>query len=139
MPGIVIFGAGNIGRSFIGQIFSRAGFEVVLVDVEEELVSELNRYGSYTVIHRHPDGREEQLEIAPVRAVDGRDGEAVAAALAPVQYVATSVGAAALPHVLPALAREMERRTAAAGSGASEIGAAGRKAASGRGAPGGAA
>ena len=110
---ILIFGAGNIGRSFIGQIFSRAGFEVVLVDVDRELVTELNRHGSYTVVHRHPDGREEQLEIAPVRAVDGRDSAAVAAALASVQYVATSVGAAALPRVLPHLAREMERRSAA--------------------------
>lgn len=118
MPEIVVFGAGNIGRSFIGQIFSRAGFEVVLVDVDAELIAELNRHRSYTVVHRHPDGREEQLEIAPVRAVDGRDGQAVAAALASVQYVATSVGAAALPHVLPALAEEMERRTAAESSSA---------------------
>jgi len=29
---MVQFGAGNIGRSFIGQLFSRSGYEVVFVD-----------------------------------------------------------------------------------------------------------
>ena len=29
----VMFGAGNIGRGFIGQLFSESGYEVVFVDV----------------------------------------------------------------------------------------------------------
>jgi mannitol-1-phosphate 5-dehydrogenase len=39
---LVQFGAGNIGRSFIGQIFCRAGWEVVFIDVDEKIVSLLN-------------------------------------------------------------------------------------------------
>ena len=31
MEKIVIFGAGKIGRSFIGQLFSRSGYEVILI------------------------------------------------------------------------------------------------------------
>lgn len=108
---IVIFGAGNIGRSFIGQIFSRAGFEVVFVDLDRELVEALNRHGSYTVIHRDPSGGEEALEIGPVCAVDGGDLPQVSAVLARTRYVATAVGANALPGVLPILARETERRS----------------------------
>ena len=37
------FGAGNIGRSFIGQLFSRSGYEVVFVDINKELAKELNK------------------------------------------------------------------------------------------------
>ena len=39
---LIQFGAGNIGRSFIGQIFSKEGYEVVFIDVNEKLISELN-------------------------------------------------------------------------------------------------
>jgi mannitol-1-phosphate 5-dehydrogenase len=74
---MVQFGAGNIGRSFIGQLFSRAGYEVVFVDVNTQLVQQLNTAGSYTVIFKAP-GREEKVSIDSVRAVDGRDLEAVA-------------------------------------------------------------
>ena len=36
---ILIFGAGKIGRSFIGQLFGKAGYEVVFVDMDESLVT----------------------------------------------------------------------------------------------------
>jgi sugar/nucleoside kinase (ribokinase family) len=35
---LVLFGAGKIGRSFIGQLFSRGGYEVVFVDVNEKII-----------------------------------------------------------------------------------------------------
>lgn len=117
MSEILIFGAGNIGRSFIGQIFSRAGFQVVFVDLDRELVDALNEHSSYTVVQRDPSGNEEHLEIGPVRAVYGGDSAAVAEALARIRYVATAVGAAALPVILPILTREMERRRQSASGG----------------------
>ena len=40
---LIQFGAGNIGRSFLGQIFARNGWEVVFVDVDELLLKELNQ------------------------------------------------------------------------------------------------
>jgi mannitol-1-phosphate 5-dehydrogenase len=39
---LVLFGAGKIGRSFIGQLFSRGGYEVVFVDVFKSVIDELN-------------------------------------------------------------------------------------------------
>ena len=44
---ILIFGAGKIGRSFIGQLFGLSGYEVVFSDIDEELVSLLNHEKSY--------------------------------------------------------------------------------------------
>jgi len=44
---LILFGAGKIGRSFIGQLFSRAGYKVVFVDKDERLIEALNRQHSY--------------------------------------------------------------------------------------------
>ena len=45
----VHFGAGNIGRGFIGLLLSQAGYEVCFVDVNENFVSQLKARGEYPV------------------------------------------------------------------------------------------
>ncbi|MFP4300554.1 MAG: mannitol-1-phosphate 5-dehydrogenase [Spirochaetaceae bacterium] len=107
---LVQFGAGNIGRSFLGQIFARNGWEVLFVDVDEMLLETLNRERRYTVVVKDPDGSEERLTISGVRAVDARDRDAVARELARTAYVATSVGSGAIRRVIPHLASECVRR-----------------------------
>ena len=47
---ILIFGAGKIGRSFIGQLFGLSGYEVVFSDIDKELVDLLNLKRSYCVV-----------------------------------------------------------------------------------------
>lgn len=114
----VQFGAGNIGRSFLGQLFSRAGFEVVFIDVDDVLVDELNRRRAYTVeIRDDPPG---VLHIENVRAVHGRDVEACAQELADCRLAGTAVGANAVPHILPTIARGLQLRWAA-GNGPLDI------------------
>jgi len=44
---LVLFGAGKIGRSFIGQLFATSGFEVVFIDISESVINELNRLNEY--------------------------------------------------------------------------------------------
>jgi mannitol-1-phosphate 5-dehydrogenase len=39
----VMYGAGNIGRGFIGKVFSEAGYEVVFIDVVPEVVEPESR------------------------------------------------------------------------------------------------
>lgn len=41
MKKAVMYGAGNIGRGFIGQLFSESGYEVVFIDVNTEIVDKL--------------------------------------------------------------------------------------------------
>jgi mannitol-1-phosphate 5-dehydrogenase len=43
----VQFGAGNIGRGFMGQLLWEAGFEITFVDADEQLVALLNDRGQY--------------------------------------------------------------------------------------------
>ncbi len=112
----VIFGAGNIGRGFLGQLFTESGYEVVFVEINRRLVDCLNRQGSYTlrIVNNEFSQR---LTIAHVRAVDGRDGEAVAREIVAADLLATAVGVRALPQVAPVIALGIARR-AEAGVGA---------------------
>ncbi|MFQ5808825.1 MAG: mannitol-1-phosphate 5-dehydrogenase [Armatimonadota bacterium] len=101
-------GAGNIGRSFIGQLFSRAGYEVVFIDIDDALVAALNERRSYTVEIK--DETPETLLIQNVRAVNGNDAARAAEEVATADIAATAVGPDALPHVCPMLARALVRR-----------------------------
>ena len=46
----VMYGGGNIGRGFIGMLFSMSGYEVTFIDVAEPVIEGLNREKKYPVI-----------------------------------------------------------------------------------------
>lgn len=99
---LVVFGAGNIGRSFVGQLFSHAGYGVTFVEVDQALVAALNRAGRYCIEVR--DRNPETRWVEGVRAVDGRNLEVVARELAEADIAATAVGPNALRFIYPAIA-----------------------------------
>jgi mannitol-1-phosphate 5-dehydrogenase len=76
MRKFVQIGAGKVGRSFVAQLFSAAGYEVVFSEVNETVLQALNERREYTVEVR--DRVPATLHVRNVRAVDGRDTEAVA-------------------------------------------------------------
>jgi len=111
---LIQFGAGNIGRSFLGQLFAKAGWDVAFVDVNATVVGLLNEKKAYTVVIKREGRSDERRLVGPVRAVDGRDAAAVAAEIADADLVATSVGKGAFPKILPVIARglvERQKRT----------------------------
>ena len=108
----VQIGAGNIGRSFVGQLFAGAGFEVVFIDVVPAVVNALNERGRYCVEIK--DKEPATIHVEGVRAVDGRDMEAAARELADARVCATAVGPGALRYIYPTIARALEMRVAAA-------------------------
>ena len=99
----VVFGAGNVGRGLLGQVFSEAGLEVVFVDVADRLVTALNDDRSYLHITVDNDSRLEAV-ISPVRAVRADDPGAVAAALMDAAVAGVCVGARVLPEVCRTIA-----------------------------------
>ncbi len=109
---IIIFGAGKIGRSFIGQIFFRNGYRVVYVDTDSRLIRQLNEAKRYCVATLHNDGSRDDYWVDGIEAVDGRDQDACLRALSQGSLVATSVGARALPAVCGTLAKASRKRVA---------------------------
>lgn len=107
----IIFGAGNVGRGFLGQLFSESGYEVVLVDVDEPLVRGLAQHGRYTIRLVDNDWLDE-VTVAPVRALLAGDVDGVAQAVAAAGIAATAVGVRALPFVAPVLAAGIAQRAA---------------------------
>jgi mannitol-1-phosphate 5-dehydrogenase len=107
-PKAVQFGAGNIGRGFLGQLFFESGCEIVFVDVDAELVSEINRRGSYPI--RIVGESSHDITIKGARGVDGADIAAVIHELATADIAATAVGVKALPSVAEPIARGLEVR-----------------------------
>jgi mannitol-1-phosphate 5-dehydrogenase len=98
----VQFGAGNIGRGFLGQLFSESGFETVFVDVAEDLVGLLNARGEYPL--RIIGERSKMVTVRNVRAVRAADREAVARELAGADIAATAVGVNVMDSIAASLA-----------------------------------
>jgi mannitol-1-phosphate 5-dehydrogenase len=104
------FGAGNIGRSFIGKIFSDAGWDVVFIDVNEKLVQLLSERKYYNVIIKQEGKSDEVFRIGPVRAIHSSNETVIAEELATADLVSTSVGKAALHAIIPLLAQGLKKR-----------------------------
>ncbi|MDP3443858.1 MAG: mannitol-1-phosphate 5-dehydrogenase, partial [Ignavibacteria bacterium] len=107
---IVIFGAGKIGRSFIGQLFGCGGYEVVFIDVYKQIIDELNVRRNYNVIIKSE--KEEIINITSVRGVFADDGPSVAFEIATARLVAVSVGLHGLNKIFPLLANGLLERYA---------------------------
>jgi mannitol-1-phosphate 5-dehydrogenase len=108
-PAAVQFGAGNIGRGFMGELFWASGYRTVFVDVDRPLVDALRSRGAYEVHHITNEG-DAVVTVTDVTAIDARDARAVAEAVAGASLVSTAVGVRALQAVTPAMAEGMARR-----------------------------
>ena len=109
MQEVVIIGAGKIGRGYMAQIFSEAGYQITFVDILPDLIAELNKRGSYE-IHEVDTGRDVVFLIENVRALHAQEREKVALALSHVSLAVTSVGAGNLPAVAVNIADAVQYR-----------------------------
>jgi mannitol-1-phosphate 5-dehydrogenase len=107
-PSILIFGAGKIGRSFIGQLFGLAGYEVVFVDIDAAIVNALNQRKSYPVVIKGE--KEETLIIKNVRAVSGLAKTEVIHEISQCSLMAVSVGKNALIKIIPLIGAGLLKR-----------------------------
>jgi mannitol-1-phosphate 5-dehydrogenase len=112
----VVFGAGNVGRGFLGQLLSESGYELVFVDVDRSLITALNNQRGYTIRLVEDDWAEEVF-VSPVGAIHAGEVQGVTRALSDASLAATAVGVRALPHIAPSVANSIASR-AEAGIGA---------------------
>lgn len=111
MKKALMYGAGNIGRGFIGQVFSKSGYEVVFIDVNKEIIAALNAAHEYPVDIISTTGTIGTV-VSPVRAVDGMDIESVSSEIATADIMATAVGVHVLPHIVKPIVAGLKRRWA---------------------------
>ena len=108
MPKMIQYGAGNIGRSLVAQLFSRAGYEIVFIDVDKKIIDALNKERRYLI--QVKDEKPEEIWVKNVRGVNGQDRDAVVNEIADADIMATAVGANALAHIYETIAEGVKRR-----------------------------
>ncbi len=109
MKNALMYGAGNIGRGFIGQLFHMSGYEISFIDVNMAVVDKLNTDGQYPIYITDKDGYNEYL-VTGVHGVNGRDNEAIAEAMAAADIMATAVGVNILNFIAAPFAGGVRRR-----------------------------
>ena len=91
MKQAIHFGAGNIGRGFIGALFSESGYHVSFVDVAEQVIDGLNEQGQYRV--NMAQETEESVLVENVSGINNmKDEEAVIAKIQQATYLTTAIG-----------------------------------------------
>jgi mannitol-1-phosphate 5-dehydrogenase len=109
MQKAVMYGAGNIGRGFIGQLFSQSGYEVVFIDVIEEVVNKLNEDRCYPV-KIVSDNEIKEITVENVRAVNGMNPDDVADEISTADIMATAVGVNVLSRIAALIAAGLKKR-----------------------------
>lgn len=110
MKTAIMYGAGNIGRGFIGKVFADSGYEVCFLDIMQEIIDEMNAQGQYNVRIVSNAGEEDAV-VRPVRAVNSLTEQAVDE-IAGCDIMATAVGVNVLPKIAPVIARGVVARMA---------------------------
>ena len=109
----VHFGAGNIGRGFVGLLLHNAGYELVFADVADALIQRLKDADSY-VVHEVGENPRTQ-EVRGFSALNSAaQADELTAAIASADLVTTAVGAHILKFVAPAIAAGIAARPAGA-------------------------
>lgn len=109
MKQAVHFGAGNIGRGFIGELLVRSGYEVAFVDVNKELVDLINARRGYDIeiVGEQP----QKIHVAHVRAINSEeDPEALMQAIEQADIITTAIGPNILKFIAPNIAKGLARR-----------------------------
>jgi len=105
----VHFGAGNIGRGFVGLILHNAGYEVVFADVNADLIDALAASSSYLV--REVGAGASTSTVDNYRALNSATNESdVVSEIATADIVTTAVGPNILRFVAPVIAAALAQR-----------------------------
>lgn len=108
MKKAIMYGAGSIGRGFIGKVFSDSGYEVCFLDIMPNIIEELNKRHEYPVRIVNKELTHDETVIN-VRAVNAGSEEAIAE-IAGCDIMATAVGVNVLPRIAPVIARGIIER-----------------------------
>lgn len=116
----VHFGAGNIGRGFIGQVLNQAGYGTTFVDIQDRIVDALKKEQHYDVILA--DESQEHFRVDRVTALHSQDdADAVVERVAEADLITTAVGPNVLSIISEILAKGLATRARNGGSAVNVI------------------
>ncbi|MDZ5589185.1 mannitol-1-phosphate 5-dehydrogenase [Enterococcus cecorum] len=105
------FGAGNIGRGFIGEILEKNGFSIEFVDINETIIDALMSRKGYTI--ELAEESKQQIQVANVTGINNqKNPEAVVESVATSQIVTTAIGPNILPFIAELIAKGIQKRKA---------------------------
>jgi mannitol-1-phosphate 5-dehydrogenase len=109
MKKAVMYGAGNIGRGFIGQLLYESGYSTTFIDINEKVINALNKDGKYPVKIVSNEFTKE-LFIENVCGVQGTNTDEVAGAISECDIMFTAVGVNVLPLIASNIANGIAKR-----------------------------
>ncbi len=109
MKTAIQFGAGNIGRGFIGMLLAQAGYRVIFADVSEVIIDRLAADQKYTV--HVMDTEVEDVEITNITGILS-NGSEIIDKIAKADVLTTAVGLRVLGFIAPAIAKGIQKRIA---------------------------
>ncbi|WP_117149383.1 mannitol-1-phosphate 5-dehydrogenase [Paraliobacillus zengyii] len=105
----VHFGAGNIGRGFIGSLLYRSNFHTTFVDVNKEVINAINEKNQYKVILASEQQEEEIVEnITGMNSLE--DPESVVDQIVKADIITTAVGPNVLSIIAKLIAKGLTKR-----------------------------
>lgn len=105
----VHFGAGNIGRGFIGLLLTQANYETIFVDVNTEIVDEINKKGKYNVVLAEENSS--TVTVSNVSAINSvTNPKKVVEAICKADIVTTAVGPNILTIISELIAKGLSER-----------------------------
>jgi mannitol-1-phosphate 5-dehydrogenase len=86
-----VWGAGNIGRGFVADLFHSAGYGIVFVDASATLITRLREAGHYTVVRAESPERRQDVLIEGYTAFSTAQSVEVSEAVAVANILAVAV------------------------------------------------
>jgi len=107
----VHFGAGNIGRGFIGETLASNGFDIHFVDVNSTIIDALNDRKEYD-IELAAEGKK-KIHVSNVDGINNKENpEKVVTAIENTDMVTTAIGPKILPFIAGLIADGISARKA---------------------------
>lgn len=107
MEKAIQFGAGNIGRGFIGYLLKNAGYDLVFADVFDNVIDLINKDKAYTIHVK--DVENEDIRVEGISAVNSTRDEVVDE-IADASIITTAVGPLNLVKIAGKVASGITKR-----------------------------
>ncbi|MDY4574624.1 MAG: mannitol-1-phosphate 5-dehydrogenase [Intestinibacter sp.] len=107
MKKAIQFGAGNIGRGFIGGLLSNAGYHVVFADVNETILNGINNEKQYKILVKDVECFDKTItNISAVSSIT----DDIIKEIEEAEIITTAVGPLILKRIAPTIAKGIQTR-----------------------------